>query len=179
MTSRPDSHALARPARSVALLAGLVFGLLTVLFSQQVRDVEAMVLRFVLDTPWSTALRDRTTVYLDLGSPHAVGVDVTTECTVGILILPLVLAYCVMVSFSGVRVRSALTGLSVGFLVVAVANELRLVSILVAWHRWGRGGLWISHILVGSIVSLVAVVAALGLQLKSSMRHGRLVTRSY
>jgi len=161
------------------VLAGIVLGAATVLCGLRVRLVEAMVLRLLLSTPLSKTLRDHTTVYLDLGSRHAVGIDVTAECTVGILVLPLVIAYCLFVAFSGVRVRSALTGLGLGFLVVGVANELRLMSILVAWHRWGHGGLWVSHVLVGSIMSLCAVVLALAVQLRWSLRHGRLVSRGY
>jgi exosortase/archaeosortase family protein len=169
---------LARLGRGIALLTGLATGLFAILFGPQIRETEAMILRFLV-SPWANSTRVDTTVYLGLGTRRAIGLDITAECTVGVLLLPLLLAYCAFVIFRGVRIRSALTGLGQAFVIVAVANELRLVSIMVAWHRWGTTGLWVAHVLVGSIVSLAAVVVALAIQLRRSVRDGRALPRTY
>jgi exosortase/archaeosortase len=87
---------------------------------------------------------------------------VTYLCTSSVLLIPLVLVGAWAITMPLVRLRSALCGLIAGSAVVIALSTVRLVMISLAWRMWGNGSLWVTHDLIGTIISLIAMSAGLG-----------------
>jgi exosortase/archaeosortase family protein len=64
-----------------------------------------------------------------------------------------------------VRLRVAIAGFASGGTVVVTMSVARLAVIGLSWHAWGDASLWVTHDLIGTLVSLVAMAAGVGIQL--------------
>jgi hypothetical protein len=88
---------------------------------------------------------------------------VTTLCTSSVLLVPLVLVGAWAMTVPIIRVRSVAAGLALGSTVVVALSTARLVMISLSWRVWGPDSLWVTHDLMGTVISLIAMTAGLGI----------------
>ena len=170
--------ATAPRTRAALAVAALVGGVVLAMSPMAIRVVEARAVAAVLSATART-LADRDVVVAGLGSSTPVAVRISGECTAALLCVPLLVAFACYVLFRGVRPAAAIAGLLAGAAVISVANILRICMIVVAWRTGGTGALGFTHVVVGSITSLVAALLGLFVQVRVSGAHGRPAVRTY
>ncbi|SHH42981.1 exosortase/archaeosortase family protein [Jatrophihabitans endophyticus] len=89
------------------------------------------------------------------------GYDVSLGCTVAFLLLPYVVVTLGLLSIGRVSPLRAATALTAALVTVVTFNQLRLLAIAAAMHAWGpRTGYSRTHVLVGTVISTIGMVAA-------------------
>lgn len=114
---------------------------------------------------------ERPIVLLDLpaeGSeaPRWIGMLITPECTVALLLAPLLLLAAAMTLGRRLPIRSVVAATSVTVGTLVAVNLLRLVLIVGATHRWGMSAFRWSHEVYGALVSIGGICLAIVLFLK-------------
>lgn len=119
-----------------------------------------MIRLFTSDDVYVAAQRQ--TVYFGLGGPRPFGLRMSPECTSAFLLLPLLLVGTVMVVLRPRITRQVLGALGIAFVVLVVANQLRLLLLvgLVNWLGTDHG-YYLGHTMLGSFVSVFGGAAAL------------------
>nr|WP_042183034.1 exosortase/archaeosortase family protein [Kibdelosporangium sp. MJ126-NF4]CEL15315.1 hypothetical protein [Kibdelosporangium sp. MJ126-NF4]CTQ95643.1 hypothetical protein [Kibdelosporangium sp. MJ126-NF4] len=99
---------------------------------------------------------DGTIAYAWLDELSAVGLNITPECTVALLGLPVLITVVVLAWRRRIsRTRLVMAGI-VGIVTVFVGNQVRLAAIAFATKWWGLGfGFDFSHQVLGSVISLI------------------------
>jgi exosortase/archaeosortase family protein len=106
-----------------------------------------------------------------------VGLIITPECTVGLLMVPFLIAGALLV-WQRVPLRWPLTGLVVALGMLIMVNQIRLLTIV--WFVKGMGfssGFYWGHTMAGSIITIVglatslAVFAMLAVRRRNSARR--------
>lgn len=158
-----DRLQLAGRASTAAGLLGVAALLLV--FETGYRHVEAVVAAamFGVGTP-TLASPGASIVYFGLGRPHAFGLDITPECSSGLLIAPLAVVGAALLWRRRIRVARVLAGMAVVGGLLVLGNQLRVG--LIAWlikalglrtgYEWG-------HVVAGSLVSMVFIAGGLAL----------------
>ena len=147
-------------------------------WSESLRVFEARVASEVVGL-FSRSAASGDVVYAGLGGTHPLALRITSTCTSGLLALPCLGAMCFYLLHRGVRLSAALLGLATGVLVVFVLNEARLATMVAGWTEFGGKGLWIAHELIGTVISVVAVLLALGAQLRLSAWNSQPQAREF
>ncbi|UAJ80050.1 hypothetical protein IT072_02960 [Leifsonia sp. ZF2019] len=98
---------------------------------------------------------------------HARGVRVTAECSVAVLIVPVLLLGALVSGLTRVPLRRLFRALLVAVAVQCLVNQIRLALILTTYQFFGRSGFDLSHVLVGSFLSIIGVAFAFLLVVKS------------
>ena len=164
MTGHVARHATYHPRPRLLLAVGVlgaaIWGLTV---AGPFRQFEAHVAGRELSM-WRSARTVGDVVYIGLNTPHVIGLRLTSECTSLLLMLPSVAAFSLYVSFWGVALRRAFAGLAVAIAVEFGANQARILMIAVSWWHWGSAGFWVSHAVVGSVLSLAMALGGLYLQ---------------
>ncbi|MDQ2739977.1 MAG: exosortase P [Actinomycetota bacterium] len=102
------------------------------------------------------------TIYFGLGTPKALGLTMTPECTSAFLILPLLVVGAIMIALRPRITRRVVFALAISAVVLILVNQFRLVALVVLVHLLGtdRGYYW-GHTLGGSMVSVFGGAVAL------------------
>lgn len=153
-------YSILRPAAAASALA-LAIAIVTV-WSAAYRSAEASAASWVVShaTP-SVAVGPAFHVrHRDTGAWFLV----STECTTGLLMVPLLMfaAFCVVQQ--RLRPVMVLVGLVIGAGLLMILGTIRLSTIGLAYHAWGEQSLWATHTLVGTLISLASTLAGLGVQ---------------
>jgi exosortase/archaeosortase family protein len=152
---------LASPGRAVAAAALVGWsGAILTFWSVAYRSAEARVASMVVGAFTSTRLYQTEWRVAHGGS--GVWFVVTSVCTSSVLLLPVVVVGAWAITMPLLRVRSVLGGIAAGSAVVVALNTARLVIISMSWRVWGGGSLWVTHDLIGTVISLVSTLAGLG-----------------
>ena len=104
---------------------------------------------------------------------------VTSTCTTSLLVVPLFVAATWLLLLQRMRPVAVLLGLATGLLVLLGLGTLRMCLIGLAWHRWGHGAIWVTHDVLGSLISVLAAAAALLVMLLVLTRSGRHEARRF
>jgi len=91
---------------------------------------------------------------------------ITTECTTSVLLLPVALFGAWAVLQKRLRPFMVLAGIAVAWTVLVTLNSLRLSIIGLSFHAWGWNSFWITHDLVGTLLSAASLGLALLLQFR-------------
>lgn len=102
-------------------------------------------------------------VFYPVGDGRYRALEITWQCSSFVAATPILLVTGLAVLLPNARPRTMAALLAVGLLIVAAANQLRLLVIAVATRRWGDEGFELSHRVVGSGIVLLSVIATLGL----------------
>jgi exosortase/archaeosortase family protein len=95
-------------------------------------------------------------VLTGLGTRSPAGLEITNECTVMMLIVPMLFIAGFLVLFRRFQIHSVLAGVLCGVVVVAITNQLRVLLIAWATQRYGFGwGYELSHKFAGSVLAIV------------------------
>lgn len=160
--TRDRVQLVARSSTATVLVAAAA-GLLV--FQHYYRHVEAVLAAamFGVGTP-TLASPGNSIVYFGLGRPHAFGLDITPECSSGLLLAPLAVVGAGLLWRRRIRVSRVVTAMAVVGVLLVLGNQLRVG--LIAWlievlgiktgYEWG-------HVLAGSLVSIVFIAGGLGL----------------
>lgn len=118
-----------------------------------------------------------TTVYAWLGMRNAIGLNITAECTVAVLALPVFITVSLLAWRRYVSMGRLTVAAVVGVAVVFAGNQLRLLAIAFSTRWWGTGfGFDFAHNVTGSVISLVTacvgVVVVLWIGTRYNNREG-------
>ena len=107
-----------------------------------------------------------------LGTREPMGLQITNECTVLLLIVPMLFIAGLIILFRRFRVHNVLFGLVMGVLVVTFTNQVRV--LLIAWATAHYGfdlGYEVSHKFVGSVLAILGF--ALGVLVMFRLAPGK------
>jgi exosortase/archaeosortase family protein len=111
-------------------------------------------------------------VLTGLGTRESIGLQITNECTVLLLIIPMLFIAGLIILFRRFRVHRVLFGLLMGLLVVVLTNQVRVLLIAWATQHYGfHPGYEVSHKLVGSVLAIFGF--ALGVLVMFRLAPGR------
>lgn len=160
---RPHTHFINRGLRIVVAVALSAAAVWLVLNAGLVREIEAHLAAF-----WMNGIVDRGVTAFDdvyvlwIAENHMVGFEVTAECTVVVLLAPLLVLSAGMIMTRRVRWLRGLAGIAAMVILVTTVNQLRLALIGWATQQWGlEAGYEISHRFVGSAIGIVGFAAGL------------------
>ncbi|WP_158884526.1 exosortase/archaeosortase family protein [Amycolatopsis anabasis] len=164
---RPDE------GRRLTILFGVLVAVLCALgivFQRDIRMFEAWCSARIIGLFGETSVHD-TVVYAWLEERNAIGLDITTSCTVGILGLPVLIAVAVLAWRRKMGKRRLLLAGLAGLGAVFLGNQLRLLAIAFATRWWGsKVGFDFSHHVIGSVISLVTACLGVALVIWASTR---------
>jgi exosortase/archaeosortase family protein len=170
-SDRADQPAGASPRRTPAAqtvrlavslsLAGTAY--VTLRENERIRDFEAWLAGHVITV--AAGLPSGNSV----GAPvvwfptktREIGLVITPECTVALLMVPFIAASALLV-WQRVPIIRPVVGLAVALVMLILVNQLRLLGIV--WFVKGMGfssGFYWGHTLVGSVVTIVGLAGSL------------------
>lgn len=106
-------------------------------------------------------------IFTGLGTRAAIGLQITNECTVVLLIVPMLFLAGVISLFERFSVRSVFLGLFLGAAAVVLTNQVRIV--LIAWATESYGphlGYELTHKFIGSVLAILGFSGGLLLMLR-------------
>jgi exosortase/archaeosortase family protein len=160
-------------ARMVGALALAIAGAVVFLQQSVMRKDEAFIAGHWFDTFLNGPVhRSRDAVYISWQHGSAIGIRITSECTVALLIGPLFLLSAALLAFARPTIPRLLAGLLLGLVTVVVVNQLRLGIIAISMQHWGMAGYHVSHTFIGTVVALAGFVIAALAMLKIALVRG-------
>lgn len=160
-------------------IAGLIMYALSVAmvvkndaFRQAEVHIAAPVSAFVTGSHRTVFIQS--SVYFHLGSPRGFGLNLTTECTSALLLIPLFVMMGSFAIFTSLSLRRELLAVACGAALILAVNSLRIAGIAFATWHWGVPGYDYSHVFVGSAFSLVGFVGAMLIALWILVRTERM-----
>jgi exosortase/archaeosortase family protein len=97
-----------------------------------------------------------------LGTAHLLALRITNECTVVLLVVPMLFLAGLLTFFPRFSKRSIFAGLLAGVAAVVITNQVRIVLIAWATHAYGVDlGYDLTHKFFGSILAVFGFVAGL------------------
>lgn len=113
-------------------------------------------------------------IWFGLGHPGAFGLMITPDCSSGLLLVPLCLLGIGLLIPSRMRTGRVAVGLGGAAALLVGGNMARIGIIAAAVRIAGLGpGYQVGHLIVGSIVSIVCIAAALVFLVWTVARPGR------
>ena len=167
-------RALGRLAAGLALIG--VAALLLVRNPQlRTREAQAVAWATSLATGTKAIAVNQTLAWGLNPGATAHALRVTYECTSAFLLGPLLLGGALVAAVSGrrFRLRRILTATAIGAAVAFGINVARLTMIAWAIDRWGESGYEWSHVVAGSVVTIIGATTAVAIFLVIVMRGGR------
>jgi exosortase/archaeosortase family protein len=118
------------------------------------------------------------TFFVGLGGPHAIGLNITPACSTAAIAGAALIITGVLISLADVQPLRAALGTVAAVGVVAMVNLFRLVVLSWSATRWGVAG-WFEwlHVYGGSLLTILAVIAACGVYLRC-IKRGPTITRA-
>lgn len=150
----------------VACLAGLT----TLLLANHVavRSAEAKLLAFWAGPMFPRGFMADGPAFLIVGTPQgSILFNITVECTVLVLIVPMMILLGLLGLHRGTRPGRLLVALTTATVLMICVNQLRLWLIGWATYLWGLDpGYTITHVFLGSVLALVGFGASALIALK-------------
>jgi len=157
------------------LLAGV--GVATMARARAIRGWESEACAWLigrLTSSSASADAPRTSFSWDLFTPRAHGLIITPECTVAVMVGPLLISVAVIAGLRRLRPWRPLVGAVVGAAFLVVVNLVRLLIIAEAIHLFGdRAAFWWTHVVIGSLLSLAGFLGALAFAIRFSFADQR------
>ncbi len=170
---RPAEERLVTPVRlflALAIWAAMVAGIAYAAAGRTVEARLAAALAGPVTAGRSGSIGD--VLMTGLGTHEVTGLKITNECTVLLLIVPMLFIAGLIILFRRFPVPSVLYGLLMGVLVVTLTNQVRVVLIAWATQHYGFGlGYELSHRFVGSVLAILGF--ALGTLVMIRLAPGR------
>ncbi|MQA32754.1 exosortase/archaeosortase family protein [Modestobacter roseus] len=174
-TAGSDDVGLVRPLLSI-VAAGVMIGLFVV--ADRVQELEASLSAGLARLGGiSDAARVGTSVLFSVDGVQT-GYGITLGCTVAFLIIPFTGVTVVLLAVQRVSAWRALASLAAAIGTVFAVNQVRLLAIAEAMATFGPAdGYARTHLLAGTLISTIGVVAAgtlyLAILLRGSASKGR------
>ncbi len=110
---------------------------------------------------------------------HGQWFQILPACSTALLLSPMLLLGAVATLAPRIRPRVAIAGLVAGASVLVLFGTARVAGVALAWHTWGDRSLWLTHALLGTLVSLMAGALAVMTQLSVMGWRGTPAGRSF
>lgn len=173
----PPSHRIWRITLCVALLAAATS---LVVFELQIREMESAIASWigVHILGWDIVRQDQSPIMFitipDDGSvTQWIGLKVTSECTVALLVAPLLGLAAMLILGRRLSIRAVLVATLLATLLFVAVNSIRLLFIAGSTHEWGLSAFRWSHEIYGSIISIVGICVGILVFLKLLTRLSR------
>lgn len=163
----------------ILVVAGVVAALVALAaYSTTIRHTEASVASLIIDrfTPSGVS---GPIVVIHLDSAQPLGLQITAECSVSMLFIPSLVALAGLMFVRSTDVTRLLEATAISLLLIAAINLLRIVAIAAGSTLWGHDGYWVMHVVVGSVVSIIAVLAGLFVQVRWGLAPAQRPARAY
>jgi exosortase/archaeosortase family protein len=155
------------PGSRVGRLAGLImyaFALWMAVQNNTFRGLEARMVAPLagLVAGHHPVNSQKAVIFFAMGTRRAFGLQITSECTSALLLIPLLAMMGSIAIFTRFPLARVLAALAAGASLMLAVNAFRIVGI--AWATWKYGydpGYKYSHVFVGSACSLVGFVGAI------------------
>ncbi|WP_260405012.1 exosortase S [Arthrobacter sp. AZCC_0090] len=135
---------------------------LAVVFSGVVRGWEATISAFAISLAVpGNALSVGQVTYFGLGTPRPRGIDITELCSAVMIVAPLLLLSALLLLMVRFKIGTIFRALSAGFLIIVLANVIRIVMIAFGWDNFGTAGFAAAHQGYGSVFALMAFTAGM------------------
>jgi hypothetical protein len=151
-----------RARGAIIALLGLTAAALLV-FEYPFRHLEARAAADLLGvlTPALVATK-APIIWFGLGRPGAFGLEITPDCSSGLLLVPLCVLGMGLLVPRRLHTGRVATGLSGAAAMLVAGNMARIAIIAAAIRIAGLGpGYQVGHLIVGSVVSIVCIAASL------------------
>lgn len=157
----PSLGPVVRAVRVLLAVALIAASVAAVAFNDVFRAFEAQVATWALSPVVGDQVDAARDVYFVwTSSDTLVGLQVTAECTVLILGVPLTVFAAVLLATTRIRTLRVLPAIGAMWIIVIAVNAIRLAVIGWATQTWGIDpGYTISHTLIGSIIGIAGFVA--------------------
>lgn len=171
-----------RPLHAIRLAASAALGglaYLTLHENIRIRGFEAWLATHVIHVAARVQTGDNAGLHAVwfLEKTERIGLIITPECTVGLLMVPFIAAGALMV-WQRVPLRWPLTGLAVALAMLVVVNQLRMVTIVWFVKTMGfSSGFYWGHTMAGSIITIIGLAASLAVFVLLAGRHREFVRR--
>lgn len=158
--------------RAPIAMALVAAGTAVLLSADRIRGEEAAlaaVLARAVTSGATASDRVQATFFFGLGTPFAAGLRVTPECSIAYIAGPLLVALGVLTLLRRLDLKAVLGAalLSLSFLVVT--NLARMAFIAWSVYHFGRTtGYWWSHLVIGSVFSVVTIAVSLALAVRTA-----------
>lgn len=170
---RRRGERLVTPVRGLLALAIWTTMVGGIVYAARGRAVEARVAAALagLVTPGrSRSIGD--VILTGIGTRGPMGLKITNECTVLLLIVPMLFIAGLIVLFRRFPLHNVLFGLLMSVFVVTLTNQMRVVLIAWATQHYGFGlGYELSHKFVGSVLAIFGF--ALGMLVMFRLAPGK------
>lgn len=156
---RPASRR--RRIAAITVLAVIAATLVTFQATFRLGETSLAALCFRFFTP-VLAASQVPIIWFGLGTPHAFGLEVTPDCSVSLLLVPLCGLGILLLIPRRLKVSLVIRALIVAATLLVIGNTLRLGVIAMCVRYWGLGvGYQVGHLVLGSLVSVVAIALSL------------------
>jgi exosortase/archaeosortase family protein len=170
---RSAAERLVTPVRGFLALAIWALMIAGMAYASSGRMVEAKIAASLAGPVMPGHSRSMGDIFVTgLGTRDLIGLQITNECTVLLLIVPMLFIAGLIILFRRFRIHSVLFGLLMGVLVVALTNQVRMLLIAWATEQYGFGlGYELSHKFVGSVLAILGF--ALGVLVMFRLAPGK------
>ncbi len=143
------------------LLCGATVGIL--LFQYQLRHLEAQAAAGIYNLLTPTLAASKTPIiWFGLGRPGGFGLLITPDCSVALLLAPLLLLGMALVLPVRLGLSRVIGALATAAALLVTGNLLRIGAIAVAVKVAGPGvGYEVGHLVIGSAISVLFIGASL------------------
>jgi exosortase/archaeosortase family protein len=118
----------------------------------------------------TTELLSAHSFYWALGTPRAFGLIIQSDCSSSWLVGPLLVIAGLLAMARRFRAGRVMTAAVLAVVLLFTTNLLRIAIIVWATNRYGyQHGFWWSHVVVGSLFTVVGSLAALAVLLRVSV----------
>jgi exosortase/archaeosortase family protein len=167
------------PERALRLAASLLCaGLAVIVFREStlIRGFEAWLASHVIALgtgAYTGALPARALVWFASGKQFAIALQVTSECTVALLMIPFLLLTAWLVWLKNPLIWP-MTALATAVTMLIAVNQLRILTIV--WFILGLGeqrGFYWGHTVVGTLITIFGLLVTFCVFIMMALRRGR------
>ncbi|WP_050737868.1 exosortase/archaeosortase family protein [Leifsonia xyli] len=157
-TRQHKKRTLDRFVRALVLGVGTLACLVMATHLDEIQSWEAQLTTMLL-RPWTggTSFSRRDVYFVPIGSTGIIGFQVTPECSVALMGLPLLIVSVIILQFPRVQWTCWCLGTAATAPIILVANQVRLLTVVAFTVSWAHNG----YEIVGTVIGLAGFVAAL------------------
>jgi len=139
-----------------------VGAVILIVAQSRIRPFEARVGSLVVGSAQIDGARALGTAILFRVRGALVGVEISTSCSIALLLSPFCLLAGGLIISRRISVRRGLVTLGVSVLWLFAVNQARILIIVLSMRTWGlERGYELSHVLLGTVVSTLGVLGGL------------------
>lgn len=157
----PRAASRRRRIAAITVLAATAATLVAFQFTFRMAETSLAAVCFRFFTP-VLAASQVPIIWFGLGTAHAFGLEITPDCSVSLLLVPLCGLGILLMIPRRLKVSLVMRALIVAATLLVLGNTLRIGVIAMCVRYWGLGvGYQVGHLVLGSLVSVAAIGVSL------------------